>query len=1354
MIYKKFHKVIQCFLILFTFFLSQNISNAQQQLPACVDFEEIEPGTSGNWVGNNVDDFGVVQNANSGNQFLTASDASGGSGVQGPAPLAGNWNKLLEQGLCLELCWDVKLLNDGHPGTIASGPTSITIISGSGKRATFTTSSHITDTNPVGDPTDWYTFCAPVKELDANGDLPENAQGFWSLSPGEPNSTWTDILSDVKQVYFQVDFLGSPDISEAWNWDNICLRESEDCDCMKVSELQLVSCKQQDDGTWIFIYNFDITNLSGFPTDRVLLDGPATFIPSGAQTMNLVLADGQTTPNPLTVAVTGNPGDQICFDVILFTPSQNGGPSIVCCQDEICVNLPCLKIVRKEIECIPGPQGTSTYDITMTLLNISNSTVSDIYFLDETGGNVSFNPDHIDNLSVLPGGVMTVTTNATVSGGVNPIVFRVTIHDEDFEFCCDLICELELPDCDECECIKELEFNQLTSDQLDEMATLVNLNLVDGKLELPPAGTIKTLPYIWMAASSRSTIVRINTNTGTVIGEYKTQPGSAWQSGDPSRTTVDQFGECWVGNRNDIFDGLTDLSGNDLKGSVIRVGFVDGGTRHIKDVAGNFVPNPNGEYIIGGTPSPSVVDRDGDGAIRTSTGLGNTLQWDFANSGINDAGGVSAANDECITNFVRTQSSKNRALALDSNNDLWVGGTGNNIYQHIDGQTGTRLAAHSIPGGYGALIDGNDVLWSVRNGIGVQWVDLSDPDNLQTSISAGGAYGIGIDPCNNEIFVGSSITGGLLREYDAAGTLIGQYTQPAGAQGLSVDDNGTVWLAKFFGDELIRMDPVPPNIPNSSLIPLPVPSISEITGTAVDSAGKIWMSGHTSNSAGQYNPITGNFTATNMGNNTHPSGVAAQPYNYSDMTGRSSLSAGGQNGYLTVIHDSLCEDTVWGRVSWLAEVTGAADSGCGVTAEVRASNNINNFPANWQPVNSGQNICNLGIIGQYIQVRVNLNRPAGCPPECDIRLCSLTIECCEKAGNKPPMIEAIKPLIIHPAGDTEPILLRTIIEDKDNDPLVYQWVVNDKIISVGESSGRSSASLSYQFKNGINEVSIKVTDGKDETVESTIVEIGDHTPPVIITPFLESLTGFSSTVPDVISDIKVSDNIGDSINDPENANTITITQEPKAGTPISQGTTAIRITATDAAGNSSSTTTHADLKPIVKITDPVKYAQFEAGDIISVEADAGAFAAQISRWEILVNGNVLNQRDGNSLSSVIESLPEGMHQLAVKAYDFSNHSSLSKAIKIIVIPKSDTEEIQPRLRLGKINKNEQNFPLNFLAPVGFQCCVQFSEDLINWEILHQLEGTDENIEIAVEVIPGTSKGFYRLLLIEGQDDAK
>ena len=103
-----------------------------QTFPVCIDFEKSQPGTTAGWIGTAVNDFGVVSDATTGNQFLTASDASGGSSVQGPAPLAGDWNKLLAQGFCLDLCWDVKLLDDGAPNSVASGPTSITIISGSG----------------------------------------------------------------------------------------------------------------------------------------------------------------------------------------------------------------------------------------------------------------------------------------------------------------------------------------------------------------------------------------------------------------------------------------------------------------------------------------------------------------------------------------------------------------------------------------------------------------------------------------------------------------------------------------------------------------------------------------------------------------------------------------------------------------------------------------------------------------------------------------------------------------------------------------------------------------------------------------------------------------------------------------------------------------------------------------------------------------------------------------------------------------------------------------------------------------------------------------------------------------------
>ncbi len=1358
-LFPKFHprntstmKVSFQILASFVFVFLTNLASSQN-LPICTDFQEIELGSNGGWIGTAVDDFGVVSDATTGNQFLTASDASGGSSVQGPAPLVGDWHKLLSKGLCIDLCWDVKLVNDGAPNSVASGPTSITIISGSGQRATFNTSTNISDTDAAGNPTDWYTFCAPIKDLDSNGNLPSNTQGSWSLAPGEPNHVWTDILSDVKEIYFKVDFLGSPDISEKWHWDNICLVESEDCGCMKISEPEIVACEPLDDGTWMFIYNFYVTNLSGTTTNSILIDGPANFAQTGDQTMPLVLANGQTTLNPITVAVTGTPGEDTCFDLILFAPSSNGGPSIVCCKDEVCVNLPCLKVVEKEIVCVPGPQGSISYNITMTLLNISNLPVNDVYFMDETGGNVSFNPDHIDNLNVLPGDIITVTTNATVTAGINPILFRVTVHDDDFEFCCDLICELELPHCDDCDCIKEFEFNEITAEELDEAATLVNLSLVNGKLQLPAAGAINTLPYVWMAASSRSTIVRINANTGDVLGEYKTQPGSLFATGDPSRTTVDKFGECWVGNRRDINDGYTDTNGNNLRGSVLRVGFVDGGIRHSKDPLGNFIADPTGEYIIGGTPSPSVIDRDGDGAIRTSNGLGNTLDWDLSGSGINNTGGVSAAKDECITHYVRTQSSQNRALAIDSNNDLWVGGTGfPNIYQKIDGQTGNRSDSFSILGGYGALIDGNDVLWSIERYYGVHRVDLSDPNNLQTSIPVDGAYGIGINSCTNSVFVGINKEVGalILTELDSAGSVIGQYLQPGEGQGLSVDNNGTVWMAEMFGNRLFRFDPVQPNLANSSIIPLP-PNISGITGTAVDSNGKIWMSGFGTNNAGKYDPITGNFSSTTLGDSTHSSGSSANPYNYSDMTGKSSLSAGGQNGYLTVIHDSQCEDTVWGRVSWLSEISGDPNTGCSVTTEVRASNDINNFPANWQPVNSGQNLCNSGLIGRFIQVRVNLNRPAGCPPECDIKLCSLTIECCDQVGNAPPKISPINPIFINPANDVENVLIRSTIEDQDEDTLIYQWYVNNQIVSVGRADRKSTANLSYDFKSGKNLVTLKVTDGKAESLETTIVEIGDHTPPSIQNIYLDSLIGFSSVVPDLVSKIQVSDN---SLNVIDDKDSLTLSQEPKAGTPINQGVTTVKITATDPSGNSSSTLTHIDLKPVVKITEPVKYAKFETGEIIKVSAEAGISSLEIVRWEILVNGVVLNQRDGNSLNSVIESLPEGRHNISVRAFNAANQSSLSKRTKIIVVPKSNSDNQVPRLRLGRMNIEETKIPLSFMAPVGFQCCVQFSENLENWETLHTIQGEDADVKIDVEIVPGSKTGFYRLLLIEGREEDK
>jgi hypothetical protein len=73
-----------------------------------------------------------------------------------------------------------------------------------------------------------------------------------------------------------------------------------------------------------------------------------------------------------------------------------------------------------------------------------------------------------------------------------------------------------------------------------------------------------------VALSGRGSVARIDTNhieadgivsladsaagAGAVLGEYLSAP--AGRSTNPSRTTVDQNGDVWVGNRDEATDGL------------------------------------------------------------------------------------------------------------------------------------------------------------------------------------------------------------------------------------------------------------------------------------------------------------------------------------------------------------------------------------------------------------------------------------------------------------------------------------------------------------------------------------------------------------------------------------------------------------------------------------------------------------------------------------------------------------------------------------------------------------------------------------------------------------------------------
>ncbi len=173
------------------------------------------------------------------------------------------------------------------------------------------------------------------------------------------------------------------------------------------------------------------------------------------------------------------------------------------------------------------------------------------------------------------------------------------------------------------------------------------------------------LPYLWVPKSGYGTLVRIKTTTGQILGEYWTAPGDFGKN--PSRSTVDLFGNAFVGNRNEAsyVDGLQ-------MGSVVGVGIVIGGTPVSVGGQPGYLAPPF-EYC-------TCIDRNNDGLIRTSTGLTNILPW--SDTGNDWQGGgtsgepalVEEAQDECILIYQRTHCTELRHVSVDERNNVWVGG--------------------------------------------------------------------------------------------------------------------------------------------------------------------------------------------------------------------------------------------------------------------------------------------------------------------------------------------------------------------------------------------------------------------------------------------------------------------------------------------------------------------------------------------------------------------------------------------------------------------------------------------------------------------------------------------------------
>ena len=440
---------------------------------------------------------------------------------------------------------------------------------------------------------------------------------------------------------------------------------------------------------------------------------------------------------------------------------------------------------------------------------------------------------------------------------------------------------------------------------------------------------------IWVAVSTKGTIVKLDTNTGAILAEYWTSPMG--QPKNPSRTTVDLNGSVWATNRD----------GN----SVVHIGLVE-----------------NGE----------CEDRNGNGQIDTSTGFGDVRSWDGA-GGVDTDGGVDTAADECILHYTRVSSSGTRHVAVTPTNDIWVSGTGSRAFDLIDGDTGQVLRTEGPVGigGYGGLIDPNGVIWSSTSG-SLLWWDTSKPlsgpagegwKNLPSN-----AYGLCIDPAGN--VWGTTLGEGVVRKHAPDGTVLGTFPQgDPYAQGCAVDANGDVWIAHSLYRGTVG------HLKNDGTFVGNVVVGSGPTGIAVDAAGKVWSTDFNAGTVSRIDPALGpvgadgetavgavDFTSPNLGGN---------PYNYSDMTG-STLTGRPQSGTWTATFDAGDVGADWAALSWTARNACAADA---VTVTAASSED----PASFGPGAPATNGEPLAVAdGRYLKVVVTLRRCAdGASPVLD-----------------------------------------------------------------------------------------------------------------------------------------------------------------------------------------------------------------------------------------------------------------------------------------------------------------------------------------------------------------------------------
>ncbi|MCA2979035.1 MAG: hypothetical protein INH37_12165 [Myxococcaceae bacterium] len=372
-----------------------------------------------------------------------------------------------------------------------------------------------------------------------------------------------------------------------------------------------------------------------------------------------------------------------------------------------------------------------------------------------------------------------------------------------------------------------------------------------------------------------------------------------------------------------------------------------------------------GRFIVGNNPSRTAVDGNGDAWIAMRGGTADPGAGPL--EGVIKIDGACVPRTkpptptrECILLDIPAVGNLLRGVAVDANNDVWVGSYSTSEVVRLDGVFGTELDRIGVPGHpYGLAIDENGNLWlSAHDQVtyAAGHVIRVDPVKRAADLHLSGAdlemhstYGLAADgeggiwytDYRDSVYRIDAVTGAFGPSFE-----VGSNTR-----GVTVDERGFLWVADSAASVIVRVD-------RRSGEAMTVRVGDGPVGVAVDHEGNIWSVNNVSNDATKVSPDGGVLA-------TVPVGLA--PYTYSDMTGSAYRIFRKLNGTFTATYDVGIAGAKWEQMRWV----GAVQPPATFSLRLRAFDGEPST-ASWQDVSFSGSTASLNATGAKLQLEIRL----------------------------------------------------------------------------------------------------------------------------------------------------------------------------------------------------------------------------------------------------------------------------------------------------------------------------------------------------------------------------------------------